>query len=83
GGSVMHEHEVAHLDLKPENLVIREGDLQIVDFGPSFRVSGRKEVVKGFRGTRPWVAPEVGKADMSDEAFSPIAADLWATGRII
>jgi len=45
-------------------------------------VYGRDEVVHGFVGTSGFTAPEVGSSKQKARYYSPIAADLWATGNI-
>ncbi|KAH8921494.1 hypothetical protein BT69DRAFT_327768 [Atractiella rhizophila] len=82
GVGFMHSHGFVHLDLKPNNLVAISNCLKIIDFGLSRRVDP-DTVLKGYRGTRPWVAPELGTEDGPESAFYPIPADLWAVGRII
>ncbi|PFH49099.1 hypothetical protein AMATHDRAFT_101896, partial [Amanita thiersii Skay4041] len=81
----MHQHNIAHLELKPDNPVVNvpRSHLYVIDFGISCFASSRESVVSGYRGTRTWVAPEVGTRDGFPQTFSPIAADLWATGNII
>jgi serine/threonine protein kinase len=80
----IHANAVAHLDLKPSNIVIfTEGGtliLRLIDFSVSVR--GRLEV-KGFIGTPGWVAPEVGLEDDPPRCFNPTLADLWACGKVI
>ncbi|KAH8914058.1 kinase-like protein, partial [Atractiella rhizophila] len=82
GVAFIHSHDTAHLDLKPENLVVIGDSLQIIDFGLSVQVNSHT-VLEGFRGTRTWVAPEVGESGGPKRTFHPIPADLWATGHII
>jgi serine/threonine protein kinase len=83
GVRFMHQHKVAHLDLKPDNVLVRRGQLRIIDFGVSVRVSGADTMIKGFRGTPTWAAPEVGDPDGPDQRYSPIRADLWSCGRLL
>jgi len=85
GVGFIHHKGVAHLDLKPDNLVITRAEFQlrIIDFGISRFTRHRSETLRGFRGTTPWVAPEVGEENGPDRTFSPIEADLWATGNIV
>jgi len=48
GVSFMHKHHVAHLDLKPDNIVITAtGRLLIIDYGISVQVSGQESWIKG------------------------------------
>ena len=53
GVRFMHEHYVAYLDLKPDNIVITAtGHLFIIDFSVSVQVSGPDSWIKGYRGTK-------------------------------
>jgi serine/threonine protein kinase len=80
GVAFMHEHCVAHLDLKPENIIVDSstGQLSIIDYSVSQRVSGTNEMLAGFAGTPGHVAPEV-----DDKPYSPIQADLWSCGNVL
>jgi len=79
----MHKHHVAHLDLKPDNIVITAtGRLLIIDYGISVQVSGQESWIKGgYRGTEGWAAPEI--REYSDREYQPIRADLWSAGRML
>ena len=79
----MHENHVAHLDLKPDNIVVATptNRLFIIDFGVSVRVSGLESRIKGYRGTEGWAAPEL-EAN-SDTGYQPIQADLWSAGQVL
>jgi len=82
GVNFMHRHNVAHLDLKPGNIVITpDGRLQIIDFDVSELLPGPEAWIKGFRGTKGWAAPELD--ENSDREYQPIRADLWSAGRML
>jgi len=82
GVRFLHEHKVAHLDLKPSNIVITAtSQLQIIDFGLSVIVSELESWIVGYRGTEGWVAPEL--ENDQDEEFQPIRADLWSSGLVL
>lgn len=76
----MHDHNVAHLDLKPSNILVPSdyGRLTVVDFGVSFQLRHAAQLLQGRAGTEGYIAPEVGRMK-----FSPIRADLWSTGKIV
>lgn len=76
----IHDHNVAHLDLKPSNILIPSdyGRLTVVDFGVSFRLRHAAQLLQGRAGTEGYIAPEVGQSK-----FSPIRADLWSTGKVL
>jgi serine/threonine protein kinase len=85
GVQFMHQQNVAHLDLKPDNLVVRATirgfRLLIIDFDVSVRVSGPESWLEGKRGTKGWTAPEL--EDNPDERYRPIRADLWSVGQLL
>ena len=76
----MHEHNVAHLDLKPQNVIIpaEGGRLSIIDFSVSIRVPGPDITYSGVVGTEGYIAPEIRKG-----CYKPILADLWSCGRTL
>ena len=77
----LHEHNVAHRDIKSENILVNSsGKLWVIDYGLARQVSGEDEMRKGFVGTPGRVAPEVKK---EGGAHSPVRADRWAVGYVI
>ncbi|XP_065278811.1 serine/threonine-protein kinase 17A-like [Emys orbicularis] len=78
GVAYLHQHNVVHLDLKPQNILLTSsrplGDIRIVDFGLSRRVDALREV-REILGTPEYVAPEV----LSYEPIST-ATDMWSVG---
>ena len=82
GVRFLHEHKVAHLDLKPPNIVITPvKQPRIIDFSVSVLVSELASWIVGYRGTEGWVAPEL--ENDPDGEFQPIRADLWSSGRVL
>jgi serine/threonine protein kinase len=76
-----HEMNVAHCDLKPENIVISSvGHAKIVDFGQAVDSAEGVAPLNGPRGTMPFLAPEVMRLS-SD--WIPAAADVWSLGVIL
>ncbi|KAF2360050.1 Protein kinase domain [Trinorchestia longiramus] len=74
----LHTHKIAHLDIKPQNLIMMgaspaEG-VKIVDFGLSRVISQDTELTQ-IMGTPDYVAPEVIN-------FEPVglATDMWSVG---
>jgi len=76
----LHEHNVAHMDLKPVNILIprKSGRLTLIDFGCAIRVRDAEEKFRGTSGTKGYMAPEIGKG-----SYRPIKADLWSCGKVI
>ena len=81
GVQFMHRHNVAHLDLKPDNIVITTAQrLLIIDFGVSVQVPKQEWWIEGYRGTEGWVAPEI---EEPNPKYQPIRADLWSAGQML
>nr|XP_010967856.1 serine/threonine-protein kinase 17A [Camelus bactrianus] len=78
GVHFLHAHDVIHLDLKPQNILLTSdsplGDIKIVDFGLS-RIMKDSEELREIMGTPEYVAPEV----LSYEPIS-MATDMWSIG---
>ncbi|KAL1138185.1 hypothetical protein AAG570_009877, partial [Ranatra chinensis] len=74
----LHNMNVAHLDLKPQNLVLTgeypNCDVKLCDFGISRHLSKGADV-REIQGTPDYVAPEV----LSYEPIS-LATDMWSVG---
>jgi len=82
GVRFIHDNLVAHLDLKPANIVIgAKNKLYIIDLSVSVRVPLLESRISGYQGTKGWVAPEV--EQNPDAGYEPIRADLWSTGQVL
>ncbi|XP_012328759.1 serine/threonine-protein kinase 17A [Aotus nancymaae] len=78
GVHFLHTHDVVHLDLKPQNILLTSesplGDIKIVDFGLS-RMLKNSEELREIMGTPEYVAPEI----LSYDPIS-MATDMWSIG---
>jgi serine/threonine protein kinase len=90
GVAFLHQHNVAHCDLKPGNVVVdtkykleTSPRLFIIDFGLAQSVESEETMTEGWCGTPPWIAPEPGSRDGPVQRYSPILADRWVCGRMI
>lgn len=82
GLAYLHEHDIVHHDIKPDNILIGEdGRFKITDFGVSTQLrdlmNDGGEAVKG--GTEGYMGPELFKPG----AESIKATDIWALGATI
>uniref|UniRef100_A0A3P8SXR5 Serine/threonine-protein kinase 17A n=1 Tax=Amphiprion percula TaxID=161767 RepID=A0A3P8SXR5_AMPPE len=78
GVTFLHQNNVVHLDLKPQNILLTSscplGDIKIVDFGLSRMISSHQEL-REIMGTPEYVAPEI----LNYEPIST-ATDMWSIG---
>ncbi|ETE62626.1 Serine/threonine-protein kinase 17A, partial [Ophiophagus hannah] len=62
GVSFLHQNNIVHLDLKPQNILLTcespLGEIRIVDFGLS-RIMKNNEELREIMGTPEYVAPEI------------------------
>ncbi|KAF9071566.1 kinase-like domain-containing protein [Rhodocollybia butyracea] len=78
GLDFLHKSGIAHLDIKPHNMVYDQGfNLYLIDFDAAERVEGVDSTINQVRGTEPWMAPEVIMGP-----YSPILADRFSCGRV-
>jgi serine/threonine protein kinase len=54
----LHSYDLAHLDIKPENILIRGNYAVLADFATVYKVKGIKKVEKRL-GTLEYCAPEM------------------------
>lgn len=81
GIAFLHSLNVAHLDIKPQNLVLTgefpDCDVKLCDFGISRYISHGADI-REILGTPDYVAPEV----LSYEPIS-LATDMWSIGVLL
>lgn len=82
GIEYLHSCNVAHLDLKPENLLVSaDFNLKVADFDLS-HVIGDKKIFS--RGTRYYRGPEFFKAENNEPKLNrPFASDVYSAGIIL
>ena len=79
GVAFIHSMSVAHKDLKSSHVIIDEDvKVWIIDYDLSEIIEDDNRIKSGFRGTKGWTAPEVGR-----RPYDPFLADVWATGKVI
>jgi len=74
--AAVHNERLVHFDIKPENLLVSEGSVTIVDFGLAQRP---RDLRAGYaRGTLAYIAPELLRGEPADHRV-----DLFALGRTL
>ena len=70
------ELQIAHLDVKPENILVEPTSLAIklIDFGAASPITG--STLSSFEGTRQYASPDI----LFRGKFQPVDADIWAAG---
>eukprot|EP00644_Phytophthora_capsici_P013640 jgi/Phyca11/117512/e_gw1.33.462.1 len=77
----LHRKGIVHGDIKPENVLLHEGRMCLVDFGVSFRMGERFFYDSHLMGTVAYAAPET-QAGPDAIKFGP-KADMFALGIVL
>ena len=84
GVAYLQRSSVAHLDLKPDNIVVRRDreskkvDLEIIDFDIAV-FADAEPTTSQSGGTPGWCAPEVS----AGKPYDPLLADRWSCGCVL
>jgi serine/threonine protein kinase len=84
GVAYLQHCSVAHLDLKPDNIVVQRDpkskkvDLAIIDFNIAV-FADAEPTISTSNGTSGWRAPEVS----AGKPYDPLLADRWSCGQVL
>ncbi len=76
----LHEQHVVHRDITPNNILIRDGEPVLIDFGLALDAKLDHATATGLAGTVPYMAPEQVLAP--DRPITP-ATDVFALGGLL
>lgn len=71
------DREILYLDLQPENILVSEGMIELVDFGCAVFADSAEDLRYGF-GTPGFAAPE-----LKGKGAACIGSDIYAVGKIL
>jgi fused-like protein len=74
----LREKKIMHRDLKPQNILIKDGMIKICDFGFARKLSASTNFVNSVKGTPLYIAPEI-----LDQRHYDFKVDVWSFGIII
>ncbi|XP_040356481.1 testis-specific serine/threonine-protein kinase 6-like [Ixodes scapularis] len=76
----LHRHEIAHRDIKCENVLLsRDGIVKLADFGFSRYCGEPREAAQTYCGSEAYAAPEV----LKGVRYLPKSADMWSLGAVL
>jgi serine/threonine protein kinase len=79
----LHKKGIAHLDIKPENIIVKKETkiLKLIDFGEAvvFRLGENCFKKKGIRGSVAYLPPEV----FEDSDYECDKVDIWCCGVVL
>lgn len=71
------EKPILYLDLKPNNIIIKDGNIKLIDFGSAISLT-KEETIESYQGTKGYAGPELYKKNKIDEK-----SDIYGIGMII
>ena len=81
GVEYLHNNNIAHLDLKLENIMVYNNHIKIIDFGEAmiYKIDGKEILYKGIHGTDLCMPPEM----IQKKLYKPHKVDIWCCGILL
>lgn len=76
----LHQQNVVHRDLKPDNILIQCGIPRLADFGLSRVLNNTLSTAGSWAGTPLYMAPEAFKTGKENRSYQ---TDIWSSGVIL
>lgn len=75
-----HAGHIYHMDIKPENILLKDGTAKLADFGLGFISETGNPQTTSVYGTELYSAPETPLESEEAQAYQADKADIWAIG---
>ncbi len=69
-----HKYNIVHGDVKPQNFVLDEQGVKVIDFGCAKHLAHKNEIVQTHQGTPYFMAPEILRSEIG------LKSDAWSMG---
>jgi serine/threonine protein kinase len=83
----LHQNQIIHCDLKPDNILLNKActDINICDFGFSVDLKNSPTPIKWTKGSPCWISPEVTIicSGLLQSPEQPEKIDIWGLGQIL
>ena len=80
GIKYIHEQNIAHRDIKLENLLIDlNNNVKICDFGIGRKIKNKNQLLHDQCGTLMYMAPEI-LLSSKEKGYEPFPVDIWSSG---
>lgn len=81
GVEYLHNNNIAHLDLKLENIMVFNNHIKIIDFGEAmvYKMNDKQILYKGIHGTECCMPPEM----IQRKLYKPDKVDIWCCGILL
>ena len=82
GVKYMHKYNIAHRDIKIENILFddKDGKIKFIDFSISTIVTSENKLINEPGGSMHYQSPEFFNTENNDGYYDPFIADIWAIG---